>query len=184
MADGIIPAQDVLRAILEYDPDTGTPHYKPRPTEMFSTAARADAWNRRYASKRAVSRVDGEGYLHVCLFGSRCRAHRVIWKLIHGDDPKFVDHINGDTSDNRLTNLRNVEFFENCRNRKLSQTNRSGVSGVHWCSTSLRWIARIGNGRDRRGLGAFINFDDAVTARKQAETELGYLARAEFNSGK
>lgn len=178
MADGVIPPQDILRVILDYDPETGDLHHKARPAELFLSEGAGKAWNKKYAGKNAVSRVDHEGYHKVCLFGSRCRAHRVIWKLVYGEEPKFIDHINGDPADNRLGNLRNVEFVENCRNRKLPSNNTSGVVGVHWSLSIGRWIARIGSGRgNQRLIGTYASFDDAVAARRKAEADLGYAER-------
>jgi hypothetical protein len=43
---------------------------------------------------------------------------RVIWKMHHGVDPQgVIDHINGDSYDDRIENLRDVVFAINSRNR-------------------------------------------------------------------
>lgn len=178
MADGIIPSQDTLRAILDYDPETGALSHRERPPHMFGSPALAAAWNRRHAGLSAINRYNGEGYAIVCLLGSRSRAHRVIWKLVHGEEPQAVDHLNGDTSDNRLSNLRGVSFRENCRNRKLPGNNSSGVMGVHWCNTIQKWVSRIGDGNRRRVLGTFTSLSEASEVRARAEIELGYVCRA------
>lgn len=50
------------------------------------------------------------------------------WLL--GVDSAHVDHINGDTLDNRRANLRPASTAENMANQSLRQDNSSGVKGV------------------------------------------------------
>jgi hypothetical protein len=47
-------------------------------------------------------------------------AHRVVWKLITGNDPQgVVDHINGIRDDNRPDNLRDVTPAENSLGKRI-----------------------------------------------------------------
>ena len=69
--------------------------------------------------------------------------HRVIM-----DCPKglVVDHIDGNTLNNRRSNLRICTFGENLRNQR-PRTNRirkSAYKGVCWLETRQRWIANCG----------------------------------------
>jgi hypothetical protein len=102
------------------------------------------------------------------------QAHRVAWAIHFGEWPKFIDHINGDKTDNRIENLRAVSFVENTRNRKRPTNNSSGHAGIYWHTKERRWVARIGDGAGRKRLGSFLNLDDAVAARRKAEVDLGY----------
>ena len=54
-----------------------------------------------------------------------------------------IDHINGDTDCNFISNLRLATKFENKWNRKMPTTNKSGVKGVHWHKHHEVWIARV-----------------------------------------
>ncbi len=83
---------------------------------------------------------------------------------------QHVDHVNGDTLDNRKFNLRNVNRSENQRNMSKSKANTSGVTGVCFDRRRKRWLAQIGGGKPR----SFSEFDDAVAYRKKMERELGY----------
>lgn len=77
----------------------------------------------------------------VTINGSHYNAARVVWILHHGfiDSLFVVDHIDGDPSNNRISNLRLVKRAVNNRNQKTPVTNTSGVIGV----------SRKSNGRGR-----------------------------------
>ncbi len=50
---------------------------------------------------------------------------------------KIVDHINGDTLDNRRCNLRTCSNKENVRNSKLRKSNKTGYKGVQFINKKL-----------------------------------------------
>lgn len=58
--------------------------------------------------------------------------HRIIWELLVGeiDKGKCIDHISGDSRDNRITNLRVVDKPINNRNAKMRKDNTLGVKGI------------------------------------------------------
>lgn len=60
------------------------------------------------------------------------KAHRVVWFLNHKNIDKglFIDHINGNRSDNRIENLQLVPRWKNAQNIKKTASNSSGVTGV------------------------------------------------------
>ena len=57
------------------------------------------------------------GYKNVTLFGISYRQHRVIWKMIHREEPpEMIDHINRVKTDNRIENLRVTDYSLNYQN--------------------------------------------------------------------
>lgn len=165
-----LPDQETLQALLHYEPDTGRLFWKERPREMFKSEGQQKKWNNRYAGAEALTARQTHGYLHGAILGRKYRAHRVIWKLVHGVEPEQVDHINGDVSDNRLGNLRDVSHQTNGRNQKRSARNSSGVVGVSRHKVSGKWTAAIKG----EYLGLFEDFEEAVAVRKAAEIEHGF----------
>jgi hypothetical protein len=75
--------------------------------------------------------VSKEGYVSIRIESRVYKAHRLAWLYVTGNMPtKLIDHINGDKSDNRWKNLREVTNQENCRNQKIRITNKTGYKGV------------------------------------------------------
>lgn len=76
-----------------------------------------------------------------------------------------IDHINLDTFDNRMKNLRLVTHQQNQCNQPLQRNNTSGVSGVSFCPTRNKYRARIKIGQQEIHLGYYETFIEAVQAR-------------------
>jgi hypothetical protein len=113
-----------------------------------------------------------KGYLHGEHKGKRFKVHKVAWLLFYGNIPDGqIDHINGNRSDNRISNLRSVSNLENHRNMKKFSTNKSGVVGVSWSNERQKWIATITVKRKVIQLGRYLSFDNAVSVRKAAEKQ-------------
>jgi len=70
-----------------------------------------------------------------------------------------VDHINGDTLDNRKSNLRIVSVQGNSLNRKLNQNNSFGWLGVS--KTDFGYVAQIKIDGKMIGLGTFKTPEEA-----------------------
>lgn len=62
------------------------------------------------------------------------KAHRIIWILVNGsiDAELNIDHIDGDSFNNKIDNLRLVTQSINLKNRRMQKTNTSGKTGVIW----------------------------------------------------
>lgn len=166
---------ETLRALLDYNPETGDLTWKPRPVSMFKAPRDAAAWNARYAGRPALTTINGCGYLTGGIFDRQRLAHRVAWAICHGEWPvDQIDHQNGDRTDNRISNLRVVSHSENGRNQKRPRTNTSGVIGVSWSLSAGKWRALITADGARKHLGYFADFYAAVAARKAAEAEHGF----------
>ncbi len=153
-----------LKRRLRYDPETG--HIFWREGQLR-------------AGKRAFTYKSKRGY-NVSTYKSNgecttLAAHRVAWALHYGAFPSGqVDHINGDRTDNRIANLRDVVNAENARNSAMNSNNTSGVCGVYLHRQTGKWCAQISAFGKTVGLGLFADKSDAVIARKAAERVLGY----------
>jgi len=134
----------------------------------------------RVRGKRALGALSGSGYHFGSLDGRYLQSHRVIWKLSTGVDPEEIDHIDGDRSNNRLSNLRSVDHRKNCRSRGMFSTNTSGSTGVSWIKRDQKWMASIYVEGRARNLGLFGSKEAAIEARSIAEEAQGYNVRGRY----
>ena len=169
-----------LSDLFTYDPDTGIIRHNPdRPKESFRTERAYKIWLRRYCGQLAGC-YDGQGYRKVVLKRGgksvNIHCHRLALHLskVEIANGLQVDHIDGDGTNNRLSNLRVVTCQDNMRNAKLPSNNTSGVIGVLWCKANGKWRATIMIYYKRIHLGLYTNKDDAIEARKAAEVKYGF----------
>ena len=171
---------EIAREFLDYNPETGKLYWKPRDESIFADTGNgqkenANTWNTLYAGKEALTALNGEGYLHGGILGRAYKAHRVIWLLTFGEWPSGdIDHINGDKTDNRIINLREVSKQQNSRNASRRSDNTSGAVGVSWSKTRTKWRAQIRISGRLVHLGYYRDYERAVAARKSAEQEYGF----------
>ncbi len=180
-AEGAVQvAAPEVRELIRYDPATGKLFWLERDVSFFrdgkhSAEHRQRCWNSRYAGTEAFTSIDSRGYRQGWICNRHESAHRVIWAVVHGCWPaQEIDHVNGDRSDNRLANLREVTPQENRRNMSISARNTSGVAGVNWDARRETWRARITVNYKEIYLGEFSIFDEARSARKAAEQQYGF----------
>lgn len=83
-----------------------------------------------------------------------------------------VDHINGDTLDNRQENLRIATAAQNLRNKRKSHSNQSGFKGVTFERTTGKWRARIEHKGTTHSLGLFTTREEAHAAYMSAAQRL------------
>lgn len=92
--------------------------------------------------------------------------HRIITNAKNGD---IVDHINGDTLDNRNANLRIVTSSQSAANRKSFDGSSSKYKGVSWDKKSKAWRVQIQLNKKKIALGcSFKNEVDAAIAYNEA----------------
>jgi len=93
-------------------------------------------------------------------------------RLIMGNPAGFlVDHINGNTLDNRRTNLRLATKGQNQTNSRMRANNKSGYRGVHWRPDTRKWCSQIKSNGVVRTLGSFATVEAAAEAYRKAAIE-------------
>ncbi|MGE0110013.1 HNH endonuclease [Aquabacterium sp.] len=100
-----------LHELFVYDPDSGR-------------------LMRRDTGKEIVG-CNNHGYLQVWADGALLLAHRIAWRVMTGEWPRMLDHVNGVRTDNRFLNLRETNHSLNAQNyTKAMRTNKTGLLGV------------------------------------------------------
>lgn len=102
------------------------------------------------------------------------KMHRIILGV---DNPKIaVDHINGNTLDNRIVNLRTCTWAQNLRNSASKPSNKSGFKGVCFSKKLNKFRATIKVNYKQIHLGVF---NTAIEAAK-AYNEGALIHHGEF----
>ena len=116
----------------------------------------------------------GKQYVKVKFNDKLYQIHRVIWAW-HGyslEPNQEIDHIDGNSLNNRIENLRAVTPKQNSENRKSANKNsKSGEKGVSWAKNVKKWRAQIQNNGKVKNLGFYENIEEARAARIAAEKE-------------
>ncbi len=118
----------------------------------------------------------GKTYVRVRVNNKRYLAHKLAWFYSYGKWPtNLIDHIDGDSTNNRIDNLRQASPQENCRNRRMPVNNTSGFCGVVWHKRDHVWQASIRlGGNVKKHLGCYRHIGDAIKARKEALINYGF----------
>jgi len=160
--------QTYLKNILSYNPNTGDFTWLinknsyggkvkiGKKAGTLLTTGKNKGWNQK-------------SYWYIGINRQRYLAHRLAWFYMKGAWPKEIDHIDHNGLNNKWFNLREVTHKENSKNTTLNRNNKSGYTGVTWYKAYNKWTAQIMVNGKCKGLGYFIDINDAITARKNGE---------------
>ena len=112
--------QKRLHELFSYNPETGN----------FSRLKRMGYWGRVGS---IAGTIDSWGYVVIKIDQKSYKAHRLAWLYVYGVWPEnHIDHIDGNISNNRIVNLRDVDVATNSQNqRKAHKNSASGFLGAY-----------------------------------------------------
>lgn len=143
------------KEVFTYDPETGI---------LYRKLSRG-----KPRKPRPVIVPDKQGYLVVCVDSKHQKVHRIVWLMEYGFWPKGnIDHIDGNRTNNKLSNLRDVTFEQNAHNATLRKDNTSGFKGVHFHRNHNKWVARVHTKGRSIHLGCFLTPEEAHLAYCEA----------------
>ena len=145
--------QERLKELLSYDPTTGDFVWIKQLSGMAKLGSVAGTNN-------------GAGYIQIRIGGKKYFAHRLAFFFVNGYWPaNVIDHINGNRSDNRIANLRDVPKSMNQQNMVAPRKNtKSGLLGVCWNGPNNVWEAKIKYNGRKVHIGSFKTPEEAHAA--------------------
>lgn len=115
--------------------------------------------------------VNSIGYVQIYVDGKNYTGHRLAWLYVNNEWPDCdIDHIDGNRSNNAISNLRLASRSQNNQNVKSCRSdNKSGYLGVSFHKQMSKWCARIKIGTVYKHLGLFNTPEEASNAYIEAK---------------
>jgi hypothetical protein len=163
---------DEIKERLSYNPVDGTFTWKEAGEHWFKNARSCKRWNTRFAGKKASTKHHS-GRNVITINYKKYLASRIAYAVYFNRMPLgLIDHINGNCSDDRIENLREVTKSGNGKNCKMWASNTTGCTGV--VKRGKKWGAVIYSNGKSIWLGTFDCKEKAFAARNNAEKDYGF----------
>lgn len=135
-------------------------------------AWRTARYNQLHRLTKPAGSIYPNGYRYIAIDGPDYRCARLAWWFVTNEWPDcYIDHINGNKSDDRFANLRLATNSQNQGNRGLMRTNTSGVKGVSINSRTGKWQTKITIHGRAKNLGEYRTLAEAGRAYRKAALE-------------
>lgn len=160
--------QEKLKELIDYNQETGIFTNK---VTRNSRAVKGAQLNPKNHGRYGVVTINKIKY----------RLHRLAWFYVYGIWPENqIDHINGDTTDNRICNLRDATNQQNQYNSKVINKS-SKFKGVHFESFTNKWKVQIRINKKQVTIGRYKTEVEAAKAYdSKAKEVFGEFARLNF----
>ena len=130
--------------------------YKNKPNDWFKIKINLETQKSGYKRYRIYINKNYYGLSRIIY-----KAHNKDWDIIDNGNNNFIDHINRDSTDNRIENLRVATNQQNQWNRN--------AKGYFWNKKDNKWCARIRVDDKIKHLGHFDNEEDAAISYLNAK---------------
>ena len=138
--------QERLRALLDYNPDTGVFTWK------------VDRNNNAKQGSVAGCISKGNKYVSIYVDGKQYSGHRLAWLWMYGCFPSEIDHINRNRSDNRICNLRSVSRQQNILNKE--------AKNYYYNKNAKKWVAEFVRNGAYKYVGCYNSEEEANNVAK------------------
>ena len=112
-------------------------------------------WKVKNTKGKVAGALRPTGYVSIEINSKPIMAHCLVWIMHNGSFDGYIDHIDGNRSNNKIENLRVVTWTQNQWNRKISNNNKIGIKGVRIRKDSNKYEARITVNKKRIVLGSY-----------------------------
>jgi hypothetical protein len=120
------------------------------------------------------------GYKVIGINGKNYLNHRVIFMMHHGFFPKLIDHIDRNTLNNKIENLRQATKSQNGFNTKIHIDNKAGHKNINFVSRINKYQVQLMVNGKKMHFGTYFDID---VAKFVAETmRYKYHGKFSFNA--
>jgi hypothetical protein len=167
-----------IKSVIKIDPTSPSGlTWLPRKNVRFNSycankaAGNIDTHTKGYQSWKTLISYNGKKY--------RLKCSRIIFLLHKGylEKDNIIDHIDNNSLNNKIENLRKCTISQNCHNSKMPKNNTSGHKGVHLHKLSGKWRVQMKLNGKYHCFGLYVNKEDAIkvaiAARKKLHGDFG-----------
>jgi hypothetical protein len=154
------PPKELLHELFRYDAIEGALYWKVKPS-IKANRAKLDV----PAGTRRLNH-----YYYISINNIVYLRSRLTWAF-HFEDPGElqIDHINRDSGDDRIENLRLATCRQNSCSQSMKSNNTSGYRGVNWDKHARKYVAQIRDPAGKRvHLGYFPTPEAAAAVYAEA----------------
>lgn len=138
-------------------------------------------WLSQWKWHVAKNKSHATPYAHRAIVGTHGKKLLMARAILDAPAGLCVDHINGNTLDNRRCNLRLATVSQNTANRHAVRPSSSPFTGVSWNKQRSMWKAQIEHMGKGQYLGLFADEEDAARAYDAAaRLHFGEFAKLNF----
>ena len=130
-------------------------------------------YDKNYRTKKGdVAGCINQGYRRVVSKGKCYLVHRVVFLMVHGRLPKYIDHKDHNSLNNNINNLRECTFSQNVCNQPKPSHNTSGEKGVYFDKSRNKWKVQMEYLGKQFHFGRYESFEKAKLVAIQKRKEL------------
>ena len=119
-------------------------------------------------TNKRVGAIETDGRIRALIFGKRYRMHRLIYLYHYGYMPTYIDHIDGNVTNNSIENLRECTNQQNQYNSKLNIKNTSGHKNVHFNKRINKWSVYLRINKNKTYFGVYDDLELAALVATEA----------------
>ena len=156
--------QSKLKSLLQYNNKTGVFIWvNPPKNHVGKTGKVAGCIQSDKGKDYKVIRIDKKGY----------KAHRLAWLYTHGTFPDYIDHKDGNSLNNKMSNLKKCTVLMNNQNHTKT-SNKSGLPVGVRSTKNGRYQARVKANGKTYHLGTFDSIKEASDKYTSKRLSLHY----------
>ena len=116
--------------------------------------------------------ANNNGYIRGMFLGKRLYEHRLIWFYHYGQWPEYIDHIDGNRSNNKIDNLRACSQQQNTYNTGSRPLSTSIYKGVHFRKDTNKWVSQYTHNGKNIHIGCFETEVEAAEAYRKVTKDI------------
>ena len=127
--------------------------------------------NRNAIAGNKVGSKCAKGYYKTSINNKPYLVHRLIFIMFKGYLPAYVDHIDGNQSNNCIENLREATLQQNNYNAKARKNSKSGIKNVYWQKSTKKWGVALRTNKIYKYFGCFDDLELATLVATEARNK-------------